>query len=143
MDNTGGYECQYFYEDEVYCYREKSGKVHYGIVVENSEYASSEEDSDSESEAPRLKKGQIRVAWYPTGRENVVSEKKVSLEDRSLMPGDVVARKENGREKICGYCRNVNTVASVHVLDTDVVIRNIKSEDLHPLEVCLYFLNCT
>lgn len=31
----------------------------------------------------------------------------VLLADRSLMPGDVVVRKENGREKMCGYCRQV------------------------------------
>ena len=51
------------------------------------------------------------------------------------MPGDVVARKENGREKVCGYCRNVKSVAAVRILDSNVVIENVKSEDLHPLEV--------
>jgi len=134
MATVSGYECQYFYEDEVYCYKEKTGTVQYGIVLENSEYASSDEDDDSENEAPKLKRGQIRVAWYPTGKENVTSENKVCLEDRSLMPGDVVACKENGREKICGYCRKVKSVATVRVLDTNVVIENVKSEDLQPLE---------
>jgi len=79
MDSVSGYECQFFYEDEVYCYKEKTGTVHYGIVIENSEYASSDEDDDSENEAPKLKRGQIRVAWYPTGKENVTSEKKVNI----------------------------------------------------------------
>ena len=78
MATVSGYECQYFYEDEVYCYKEKTGTVQYGIVLENSEYASSDEDDDSENEAPKLKRGQIRVAWYPTGKENVTSENKVS-----------------------------------------------------------------
>lgn len=79
MAAGSGYECQYFYEDEVYCFKEKTQTVHYGIVVENSEYASSDEDDDSENEAPKLKRGQIRVAWYPTGKENVTSEKKVCI----------------------------------------------------------------
>ena len=34
----------------------------------------------------------MRVAWYPSGTEEVVTEKKVHLADRSLMPGDVVRR---------------------------------------------------
>ena len=46
-----------------------------------------------------------------------------------------MARKENGREKVCGYCRNVKSVAAVRILDSNVVIENVKSEDLHPLEV--------
>ena len=61
----------------------------------------------------------------------------ICLGDRSLMPGDIVARKENGREKICGYCRHVKSVASVHILGSDQVLYNVKSEDLHPLEVTL------
>ena len=66
----------------------------------------------------------------------------VFLEDRSLMPGDVVARKENGREKVCGYCRNVKTVATVRILDSNLVIENVKSEDLQPLEVIFpYFIS--
>ena len=57
------------------------------------------------------------------------------MADRSLMPGDVVVRKENGREKMCGYCRQVKTVAAVRILGSDQVICNVKSEDLSPLEV--------
>jgi hypothetical protein len=51
------------------------------------------------------------------------------------MPGDVVVRKENGREKMCGYCRQVKTLAAVRILGSDQVICNVRSEDLTPLEV--------
>ena len=80
MSENEQYDCQFFYEDEVYRYQEKIGKIQYGIVLENSEYASSDEDSDDEtpSESHKLKKGQIRVAWYPTGKENILSERKVN-----------------------------------------------------------------
>lgn len=137
MEGEGDYECRFFYEDEVYRFQEKTGRTQFGIVLENSEYGSSDEDSDTESESSKkLKRGQVRVTWYPTGKESVISEKKVKLADRSLMPGDVVVRKENGREKMCGYCRHVNSVASVNVVGTDRVIDMVSSEELEPLEVC-------
>ena len=84
---SGNQEYKYFYEDEVYRITKK-GTLQFGMVVENAEFASSDESEDEE-ESP-LKAGQVRVSWYPAGREEVVSDKKVHLADRSLMPGDVV-----------------------------------------------------
>ena len=78
---------RYFYEDEVYRITKK-GNLQFGMVIENAEFASSDESSDDEEQP--VKAGQIRVAWYPQGLEEVVPEKKVHLADRSLMPGDVV-----------------------------------------------------
>ena len=51
------------------------------------------------------------------------------------MPGDVVVRKVNGREKMCGYCRAVKSVASVRILGSKQILYNIRSEDLQPIEV--------
>lgn len=68
-------EHQYFYEDEVYRVNKK-GNIEFGMVLENSELVSSDDDSDNE-EGVKMKKGHIRVAWHPTGTEEVVSEKKV------------------------------------------------------------------
>ena len=80
-------EYKYFYEDAVYRINKK-GSLQFGMVVENAENYSSDDESDAEDE--EVKTGQVRVAWYPHGREEVVSDKKVFLADRSLMPGDVV-----------------------------------------------------
>lgn len=68
-------EDQYFYEDEVYRI-DKRGHIEFGMVLENSELVSSDENSDGE-EGAGMKKGQIRVAWHPSGVEEVISEKKV------------------------------------------------------------------
>ena len=64
--------CVFFYEDEIYRIQE-CGRIQFGIVLENAEYATSEE----EEEDVKLKKGQIRVAWYPSGKEHTLSEEKV------------------------------------------------------------------
>lgn len=46
------------------------------MVLENSELVSSDENSDGE-EGGRMKQGHIRVAWHPSGEEEVIQEKKV------------------------------------------------------------------
>lgn len=66
-------EDRYFYEDEVFRINKK-GYIEFGTVMENSELVSSE---DEESGEERMKKGHIRVAWHPTGAEEVVPERKV------------------------------------------------------------------
>lgn len=68
-------EHQYFYEDEVYRVNKK-GHIEFGMVLQNSELVSSDENSDND-ENGKMKKGHIRVAWHPTGAEEVVSERKV------------------------------------------------------------------
>lgn len=68
-------EHQYFYEDEVFRIN-KRGNIEYGMVLENSELVSSDENSDGE-EGCRMKQGHIRVAWHPSGEEEVIQEKKV------------------------------------------------------------------
>lgn len=75
--NMAAVEDQYFYEDEVYRI-DKRGHIEFGMVLENSELVSSDENSDGE-EGAGMKKGQIRVAWHPSGVEEVISEKKVIL----------------------------------------------------------------
>jgi ubiquitin-conjugating enzyme E2 O len=46
------------------------------MVLENSELDSSDENSDVE-ERGRMRKGHIRVAWHPTGVEEIIPERKV------------------------------------------------------------------
>lgn len=52
-----------------------------GMVVETSEFTSSDESSDDEDQ---VKPGDVRVAWYPAGNEEVLPEKKLHLADRSV-----------------------------------------------------------
>lgn len=124
-------EFKYFYEDEVFR-TNKRGTLQFGMVVENAEFASSDEDDDEDEEP--VKKGHVRVAWYPSGTEEIVPEKKIYLADRSLMPGDVVRRLVKGRDTQRGYCRNINVFASVQIMGTKQVIFGVESKDLTPLE---------
>lgn len=68
-------EYQYFYEDEVYRFNKK-GNLELGMVLENAEFVSSDEESDGDEE-DKVTKGSIRVAWYPKGEEQVLPERKV------------------------------------------------------------------
>lgn len=65
---------QYFYEDEVYKINNR-GQVVFGLVLENYEANSSDQESDMET---AIQKGEIRVVWHPSGTERVISEKSVS-----------------------------------------------------------------
>jgi hypothetical protein len=65
---------QYFYEDEVYKINNR-GQVVFGLVLENYEGISSDQESDIEA---AVQKGEIRVVWHPSGTERVISEKSVS-----------------------------------------------------------------
>ncbi|XP_042236826.1 (E3-independent) E2 ubiquitin-conjugating enzyme UBE2O-like isoform X3 [Homarus americanus] len=125
-------EYQYFYEDEVYRFNKK-GNLELGMVLENAEFVSSDEESDVDEE-DKVTKGSIRVAWYPKGEEQVLPERKVGLADRSLMPGDVVRRLIRGKDTQRGYCRQVHVTSSVQVVGTKHVILNVDSNDLTPLE---------
>lgn len=58
----------------------KKGRVEFGLVLENAEYVTSEEEDEVSLNVPqwdRMKRGHVRVAWHPKGREEVLSEKKV------------------------------------------------------------------
>lgn len=69
-------EHQYFYEDEIFRLNKK-GNFELGMVLENSERLSSDEEDD-EYEGT-VKNGYIRVAWHPSGVEEVLQEKKVRV----------------------------------------------------------------
>ncbi|GBP38405.1 hypothetical protein EVAR_28202_1 [Eumeta japonica] len=121
---------QYFYEDEVYKINNR-GQVIFGLVLENYEANSSDQESDIETP---IQKGEIRVVWHPSGTERVISEKTVGLADRSLMPGDVVRRLIAGKDTQRGYCRDIMMTAALQVVGTKHVIPNVASERLQPLE---------
>lgn len=85
---------------KVYRVNRRSGQVEFGMVVENSElYSSDEEESneeqqqdqrgrqrqsrrdggDDDDDDSRLKKGFVRVAWYPKGDEQVTISTSICL----------------------------------------------------------------
>ena len=77
------------YTLQVYRVNQRSGQVEFGMVVENSELYSSDEEEPNAAqqdqrtrqrpsrhdgnEDSRLRKGFVRVAWYPKGDEQVES----------------------------------------------------------------------
>jgi ubiquitin-conjugating enzyme E2 O len=68
-------EHQYFYGDEVYRINKK-GNIEFGLVLEDSELVSSDENSDVE-DGGRMRKGHIRAMWLPTEVEEIMPERKV------------------------------------------------------------------
>ncbi|GFS49773.1 hypothetical protein NPIL_418651 [Nephila pilipes] len=129
--------CKFFDEDAVYKINKKKF-IDVGLVLENSEYLSSDEDQSEDPDyrdwGERMKKGHIRVAWHPNGAEEVLPEKKVKLCDRSLMPGDVVRKIVKGKDTQLGYCRYTVVKADVQVVGTKQVLVGVDSRELHPLE---------
>ena len=70
--------CSVFEEDEIYAFDEQGFKI--GLVLESSEYVSSDEDDDPDFDYDRVKRGTVRVAWHPNGGEELVAEKDVSIQ---------------------------------------------------------------
>ena len=67
--------CSVFEEDQIYAFDHLGYKV--GLVLESSEYVSSDEEDDPDFDYDRVKRGTVRVAWHPVGMEEVVAEKEV------------------------------------------------------------------
>ena len=67
--------CRVFEEDEVSVIDGKILKC--GLVLESTEFVSSDEDEDNPY-ISKLKKGAIRVAWHPDGTEEELDESKVT-----------------------------------------------------------------
>lgn len=72
---SGNNECQFFFEDEVFRI-DRRGRVHFGVITETAESYSS--DEDEEVDEVLLSKGEVRVAFYPDGKEMVHTEQSVS-----------------------------------------------------------------
>ena len=76
-------DCSLFREDEVYRVNPDSGEKTWGLILENSAFLdSSDEEDEEDEEFERLKPGEVRVAWYPDGEEEVIKEDVVVLDDR-------------------------------------------------------------
>ncbi|XP_062582849.1 (E3-independent) E2 ubiquitin-conjugating enzyme UBE2O-like isoform X2 [Saccostrea cucullata] len=120
-----------FEEDEV-CRKTSDGSFMYGIVTKNSLYMSSDEEEEDED---RLEKGKVRVSWHPSGKESVVSESELILTDRSLMPGDVIRRFEEGAKSQRGFVQDLMGKCHIHIRGTNKFLYNVNSKDLCSMKV--------
>lgn len=68
--------CNYFDEDLVYRIS-RGGTLKVGAVVECTENDDSDSDEEEIHMGSKLPPGHVKVAWYPEGKSQVVSEKKV------------------------------------------------------------------
>lgn len=120
---------RYFEEDIVYRL-DKRGRGQVGLIVASCEDESDTEDEQSiDSGYPaRPQKGQAKVAWYPTGVEELVDEKSVQLYDRSLLPGDVV-RRLNQHGGQLGYVSAASVKLNLQILGTNHVITQVDADD--------------
>lgn len=81
-DHKSRFLCDLFDEDVVYRLG-RSGKPEMGVVVENCEDASSDDEAEASvdsamvSKKKKISSGYAKVAWYPKGNTEVLLEKKV------------------------------------------------------------------
>ena len=62
--------------DEDLVFLENSNGRKFGLVLECAENASSDEEDNEDDGWENVKKGTVRVAWHPGGKEEIVQEKK-------------------------------------------------------------------
>ncbi|KAL5018693.1 hypothetical protein ScPMuIL_004415 [Solemya velum] len=122
--------CSIFDEDQVCLVT--PNRFRYGLVLENAEYLSSDDDNDEFPD--NVRRGTVRVAWHPMGRETVVSENEVVLADRSLMPGDVVRRSRQGEDNQRGFVQDMEVTCHLRILGSNTYIYNVNSKDVLSME---------
>ncbi|KAF7284596.1 hypothetical protein GWI33_021878 [Rhynchophorus ferrugineus] len=115
-----------FYSNDVVYRFDKHKKIIFGVVVDS--YEASSDDID---DAQALQKGQIRVLWSNSSREQIWRQSTVRLINRSIIPGDIVRRLEKDKETQRGYCKETKQVATIQIVGTDKVLEHISSERLH------------
>ena len=122
---------KFFSEDLIYK-SARDGKSQVGLVIGSCDSDSDDEQSESSSTAGRCKiaAGQAKVAWYPTGKTQVIDENKVKLLDRALLPGDVVQYTGRARQQQMGIVADGTVRLDLRVLGTNQVIRNVLWSDM-------------
>ncbi|XP_053565245.1 (E3-independent) E2 ubiquitin-conjugating enzyme isoform X2 [Bombina bombina] len=84
-----------------------------------------------------LKRGYVRVQWYPEGVKQDVRETKLKLEDRSLVPRDVV-RRMSTKDSQCGTVIDVNIDCVVKLVGTNCFLHPVNSKDLQHIWPIMY-----
>ncbi|XP_031207054.1 (E3-independent) E2 ubiquitin-conjugating enzyme isoform X2 [Mastomys coucha] len=129
------------------------GSVHFGLVrLIHGEDSDSEGDEDGrgssgcseaggagheEGRASPLRRGYVRVQWYPEGVKQHVKETKLKLEDRSVVPRDVV-RHMRSTDSQCGTVIDVNIDCAVKLIGTNCIIYPVNSKDLQHIWPFMY-----
>ncbi|XP_048343884.1 (E3-independent) E2 ubiquitin-conjugating enzyme isoform X2 [Sphaerodactylus townsendi] len=90
-----------------------------------------------ESRGSPLRRGYVRVQWYPEGIKQHVKETKLKLEDRSVVPRDVV-RHMGSRDSQCGTVVDVNIECAVKLVGTNCILYPINSKDLQNIWPFMY-----
>ncbi|KAL3273626.1 hypothetical protein HHI36_015058 [Cryptolaemus montrouzieri] len=122
-----------FYTNDIVYRFDKNKKIVFGIVADSYDYETSSDISDHS-----LQKGQIRVLWNNSSREQVWRQNKVKLMSRSIIHGEIVRRLEKGKETQRGYCKSTKKIFTVQIVGTDKIIEHVSSNRLHgvrPFEV--------
>ncbi|XP_072340006.1 (E3-independent) E2 ubiquitin-conjugating enzyme isoform X2 [Scyliorhinus torazame] len=118
------------------------GALRHGIVGLIHGEVSSGESSDTDEEGTGrerpLKKGYVRVQWYPEGGKQDVKETKLKLEDRSLMPRDLVRRMGKNTDNQCGTVIDVNMECTLKILGTNYILHPVNSRDLQHIWPFVY-----
>nr|XP_032822964.1 (E3-independent) E2 ubiquitin-conjugating enzyme [Petromyzon marinus] len=110
-----------------------SGDPRYGVVgLIHGDMSSgdSSETDDEENKAKPLKRGYVRVQWYPLGSRQDAKECKLKLVDRSLMPRDIVRRGGNQLEAQSGTVLDVKVYCTVVLLGSGEMIYPVNTRDL-------------
>ncbi|KAK6478135.1 (E3-independent) E2 ubiquitin-conjugating enzyme UBE2O-like [Huso huso] len=125
------------------------GSVRFGLVrlIHGEEDSDTDSDSDTgggggggggssdtesgrtDSRARLLGRGYVRVQWYPEGGKQDVRETKLKLEDRSVVPRDMV-RRMGPNESQCGTVVDINIKCAVKLVGTNCVLYPVNSRDL-------------
>lgn len=130
---SAGTEVKEFYSNDIVYRFDKRKRIRFGVVVDSYEAST---DSD---EFNALQKGQIRVVWLNNGNEQVWRQNRVHLMSRSVIPGDIVRRLEEGKESQRGYCKEFKQYATVRILGTDKIVEKVSYDRL--VNVCAYNTN--
>ncbi|XP_062447544.1 (E3-independent) E2 ubiquitin-conjugating enzyme isoform X1 [Rhea pennata] len=90
-----------------------------------------------EGRASPLRRGYVRVQWYPEGIKQHVKETKLKLEDRSVVPRDVV-RHMSSIDSQCGTVIDVNIECAVKLVGTNCILYPVNSKDLQHIWPFMY-----
>ncbi|XP_060858484.1 (E3-independent) E2 ubiquitin-conjugating enzyme-like [Metopolophium dirhodum] len=112
---------KFFDKDEVVTVSSNTGLVYYGLVSTTNRSRS----LTVLRKTSYKNHNEIKVIWHPNGPEENISDDKVVLMDRSLMPGDAVRKFSEGKPSQFGYCKNIDINATVKILNTNKIIENI------------------
>lgn len=123
-------EVKEFYSNDIVYRFDKRKRISFGTVIDSYEASTDADDNHG------LQKGQIRIWWLNSSREQVWRQNKVRLMNRTVIPGDVVRRLENGRETQRGYCKESKQYATVQIVGTDKIIERVPSERLQYISMC-------